>query len=77
MLTICSFFKENLVGAQHYRHHSRISPQSSKGNATPKPHNAATIYRRKQRERIITASIYAYRRDRQTVMRSPNGNAIA
>ncbi len=25
-----------IVGAKHYRNHSRISPQSSNGNASPK-----------------------------------------
>jgi hypothetical protein len=36
---------KNLVGAKHYRHHLRLSLQSSNGNASPKPHNAGTIYR--------------------------------
>jgi hypothetical protein len=29
--------RENLVGAKHYRDHPCISPQSSNGNASPKP----------------------------------------
>ena len=32
-IEIMTFAKINLLGAQHYRHHSRISLQSSNGNA--------------------------------------------
>ena len=35
--------------AKHYRNHLRISLRSSNGNASPKPHNAATIYQRERR----------------------------
>jgi hypothetical protein len=50
-----------IVGAKHYRHHLRKSPQSSYGNASPKPHNAATIYRRKQRGLSICRSRFFVR----------------
>ena len=45
-IEILTFAKINLVGAKHYRHHYRLSLQSSNGNASPKLHNAETIYQK-------------------------------